>query len=82
MPSKRNQAASPQEADAYSQTGKLIEKGKLAVIDDQVNTSTGTVIMQATFANANETLCYLDRLSNWLGRSAASPGDTAAAGSA
>jgi len=49
LPSKRNQAASPLEADAYSQTGKLIEKGKLAVIDDQVNTSTGTVIMQATF---------------------------------
>ncbi len=53
---KRNQAAGPLEVDAYSQAGKLLEKGKLAVIDNQVNTSTGTVTMQATFANADESL--------------------------
>ena len=53
---KPNQAAGPLEVDAYSQAGKLLEKGKLTVIDNQVNTSAGTVIMQATFANADEAL--------------------------
>jgi len=53
---KRGQAASPLEVDAYSQAGELLEKGKLTVIDNQVNTSTGTVLLQATFANADETL--------------------------
>ena len=40
---RQNQAAGPLEVDAYSQSGKLIAKGKLTVIDNQVNTSTGTV---------------------------------------
>jgi membrane fusion protein, multidrug efflux system len=53
---KRNQAVEPLEVDAYSQGGKLLEKGRLTIIDNQVNTSTGTVLMQATFANADETL--------------------------
>ncbi|MGA2893323.1 MAG: efflux RND transporter periplasmic adaptor subunit [Xanthobacteraceae bacterium] len=53
---KRGQAASPLEVDAYSQAGELLEKGKLTVIDNQVNTSTGTVLLQATFANAEERL--------------------------
>jgi membrane fusion protein, multidrug efflux system len=53
---KRNQAAGALEADAYSQGGKLLEKGKLTVIDNQVNTSAGTVTMQATFANADDGL--------------------------
>lgn len=53
---KRNQAAGPLEVDAYSQAGKLLEKGKLTVINNQVNTSAGTVTMQATFANADESL--------------------------
>src|SRR5271169_2929600 len=53
---KRNQAAEPLEVDAYSQAGKLLEKGRLTIIDNQVNTSTGTVLMQGTFANADETL--------------------------
>lgn len=44
------------EVDAYSQAGKLIEKGKLTLIDNQVNTSAGTVLMQGTFANADEAL--------------------------
>jgi membrane fusion protein, multidrug efflux system len=51
-----NQAASPLEVDAYSQAGALLEKGKLTVIDNQVNTGTGTVLMQATFDNADEKL--------------------------
>jgi len=53
---KRNQAAGALEVDAYSQAGKLLEKGKLTVIDNQVNTSAGTVTMQATFANPDEAL--------------------------
>jgi membrane fusion protein, multidrug efflux system len=55
---KQNQAKEPLEVDAYSQTGKLLEKGKLTLIDNQVNTSTGTVLMQATFANDDEVLWH------------------------
>jgi multidrug efflux system membrane fusion protein len=53
---KRNQATDALKVDAYSQDGKLLEKGKLTVIDNQVNTSAGTVTMQATFANADQPL--------------------------
>jgi membrane fusion protein, multidrug efflux system len=53
---KRNQAAGPLEVDAYSQGGKLLGKGKLSVISNQVNTSAGTVTLQATFDNADEVL--------------------------
>jgi multidrug efflux system membrane fusion protein len=53
---QKNQTAEPLEVDAYSQAGKLVGKGTLLVIDNQVNTSTGTVMMQATFANADEAL--------------------------
>lgn len=53
---KQNQAAAPLEVDAFSPAGKLLEKGKLTLIDNQVNTSAGTVLLQATFANADERL--------------------------
>jgi membrane fusion protein, multidrug efflux system len=54
---RRAQAANgPLEVQAYSQSGKLRGKGKLTVVDNQVNTSTGTVTMQATFANGVEAL--------------------------
>ena len=53
---KHNQAAAPLEVDAYSQAGKLIEKGKISLIDNQINTTTGTVLLQATFANADAAL--------------------------
>jgi multidrug efflux system membrane fusion protein len=53
---QHNQAKGPLEVDAYSQSGKLLEKGKLTVIDNQVNTSAGTVLLQATFANSDEIL--------------------------
>jgi multidrug efflux system membrane fusion protein len=53
---KGNQAASALEVDAYSQAGKLLEKGKLTLIDNQVNSSTGTVLLQGTFANDRESL--------------------------
>jgi multidrug efflux system membrane fusion protein len=53
---KHNQAIAPLGVDAYSQAGKLLEKGKLTLIDNQVNTGTGTVVLQGTFANADEVL--------------------------
>ncbi len=53
---KRNQVKGALEVRAYSQAGKLVEKGKLTVINNQVNTSAGTVAMQATFDNADESL--------------------------
>ncbi len=53
---RRNQAAAPLEVDAYSEAGKLIEKGKLTLINNEVNAATGTVLMQATFANSGEVL--------------------------
>jgi multidrug efflux system membrane fusion protein len=51
-----NQAAGALEADAYSQTGTLLEKGQVTLIDNQVNTATSTVMLQATFANADNAL--------------------------
>lgn len=53
---QHNQAKAPLEVDVYSQSGKLLEKGKLTLIDNQVNTSAGTVLLQATFANNDEIL--------------------------
>jgi multidrug efflux system membrane fusion protein len=53
---RHNQAVAALEVDAYSQAGKLLDKGSLTLIDNQVNTSAGTVLMQATFTNANEAL--------------------------
>jgi len=44
------------DVDAFSQAGKPIDKGKLTVIDNQVNSGTGTVTMQATFANTDAAL--------------------------
>lgn len=53
---KQRQADGELDADAYLQSGEFIEQGKLTVIDNQVNTSSGTVSMQATFANPKELL--------------------------
>jgi len=52
----QNQSVAPLEVEAYSQTGQLIEKGKLTVINNQVSSTTGTVTLQATFANAKDLL--------------------------
>src|SRR5581483_10353302 len=40
----------------YTQDRQLIETGKLSVIDNSVTGSTGTVLLQATFANADQRL--------------------------
>lgn len=52
----KSQAKSPLAVEAYAQSGKLLATGKLAVIDNQVNLGTGSVTMQGTFANDDETL--------------------------
>jgi membrane fusion protein, multidrug efflux system len=52
----RKSGAGALEVDAYSQSGKLLGKGKVTLIDNQVNTSTGTILLQATFANKHEAL--------------------------
>ena len=53
---KQRQAAGELGVDAYLQSGEFVEQGKLTVIDNQVNTSSGTVTMQATFDNPKELL--------------------------
>ncbi len=50
---QHNQAAGALQVGVYTQDRKLIETGKLTLIDNQVNTSTGTVMLQATFANTD-----------------------------
>jgi multidrug efflux system membrane fusion protein len=52
----QNQAKGTLAVDAYSQAGKLLEKGQLTIINNQVNTTTGTVALQATFTNGNDVL--------------------------
>lgn len=53
---QHSQAVQPLEVDVYAQGGKLLAKGQLTLIDNQVNTATGTVLLQATFANADNAL--------------------------
>lgn len=53
---QQNQAKSPLNVIAHSQSGKTLGSGKLTILDNQVNTTTRTVTMQATFPNDNEAL--------------------------
>jgi membrane fusion protein, multidrug efflux system len=48
---QRNQAAGALKVGVYTQDRKLIENGTLTLIDNQVNTATGTILLQATFPN-------------------------------
>jgi membrane fusion protein, multidrug efflux system len=50
---QRNQQAGALQVGVYTQDRKLIETGKLTLIDNQVSTSTGTVLLQGTFANTD-----------------------------
>jgi multidrug efflux system membrane fusion protein len=52
----QSQEKAPLEVSVYSQAGKLLEKGKLTVINNQVSTATGTVTLQATFVNEDNVL--------------------------
>ena len=40
----------------YSQAGKILGKGKLTVLNNQVSTANGTAMLQAAFANTDEML--------------------------
>ncbi len=53
---RSHQAEGPLEVDAYSQAGKLLDKGQLTLINNQANTATGTVTLEGTFDNPDETL--------------------------
>lgn len=53
---RQYQAKQPLEVDAYAQAGPLLAKGKLSLINNQVNTATGTVMLEGTFENADEAL--------------------------
>ncbi|HTV28316.1 MAG TPA: efflux RND transporter periplasmic adaptor subunit [Xanthobacteraceae bacterium] len=49
----KNQAKGKLDVTAYSQAGKLLGKGKLTVINNQVSAATGTAALQATFPNGD-----------------------------
>jgi multidrug efflux system membrane fusion protein len=52
----QNQAKGTLAVNAYSQAGKLLEKGELTILNNQVSTTTGTVTLQATFTNGDDVL--------------------------
>jgi membrane fusion protein, multidrug efflux system len=54
---RRNQAAAPLTVLAYASDDKtLLSQGKLTLIDNQIDTATGTIHLKATFENTDERL--------------------------
>ena len=54
---RRNQAAAPLAVLAYASDDKtLLSSGKLTLIDNQIDTTTGTIHLKATFENTDERL--------------------------
>ena len=53
---RENQAKGTLTVEAYSQAGQLLATGKLSLINNEVNTTTGTIMLEATFANRREML--------------------------
>jgi membrane fusion protein, multidrug efflux system len=53
---RENQAKGPLSVEAYSQTGKLLTTGKLTLINNAVDTTTGTITLEGTFPNQRELL--------------------------
>jgi len=54
---KQFRGATPLQATAYDRAGLTkIDTGKLATVDNQIDTTTGTVKMRATFDNKSDTL--------------------------
>jgi membrane fusion protein, multidrug efflux system len=51
-----NQAKGPLAVAAYSAGGQLLATGKLSLINNQVDTTTGTILLEATFANEQQRL--------------------------
>jgi len=50
---RQNQATAPRTAEARSQAGQPLGTGTLTLIDNEVNSATDTVDLQATFPNQN-----------------------------
>jgi multidrug efflux system membrane fusion protein len=53
---RENQAKGALTVEAYSQAGKPLAEGKLTLVDNQVATATGTIMLEATVANRQERL--------------------------
>jgi membrane fusion protein, multidrug efflux system len=54
---RTNQARAPLKVEAYASDDKtLLSRGKLTLIDNQVDTTTGTIRLKATFDNGDERL--------------------------
>jgi len=53
---RENQAKGALTVEAYSQAGQLLASGKLSLINNEVNTATGTITLEATFPNRREIL--------------------------
>ena len=53
---RENQAKGALTVEAYSQQGKLLATGKLSLINNQVSTATGTIMLEGTFPNRREML--------------------------
>ncbi len=53
---RRHQAEAPLAVEAYGSNGALLSRGRLSLINNQVDTTTGTVLLEATFANDDEQL--------------------------
>jgi membrane fusion protein, multidrug efflux system len=51
-----NQAKDPLIVEAHKASGELIATGKLTLISNVVNTATGTIMLEGTFANQHERL--------------------------
>ncbi|MGB6486832.1 MAG: efflux RND transporter periplasmic adaptor subunit [Steroidobacteraceae bacterium] len=51
-----NQAKGPLAVAAYSAGGQLLATGKLSLINNQVDTTTGTILLEATFRNEQQRL--------------------------
>jgi multidrug efflux system membrane fusion protein len=53
---RENQAKGALTVEVYSQAGQLLATGKLSLINNVVNTTTGTIMLEATFLNQREML--------------------------
>ncbi len=53
---RQNQAQGALPVAAYTADGRLLATGKLTLINNQVNTAAGTIMLEATFANGDERL--------------------------
>lgn len=51
-----NQAKGPLSVAAYTAAGRLLATGTLTLINNQVDTTTGTILLEATFANKEQRL--------------------------